>query len=191
MRLTEKVHQLLGEHLKEGDLAIDATAGNGHDTLFLAERVGASGHVIAIDIQKSAIESTRGKLIAAGLEDRVALFATDHAIQLKALIEAKIESIDAIIFNLGYLPGSDKSVQTQPTNTHGALAAAIHLLRPEALLCVTAYRGHPGGVEEAKVVEGWMLTEKADGHTVECHEPPSSNTPPILWVLRKLTSGAL
>ena len=59
MRLTEKVHAILKNHLREGDQAIDATAGNGYDTLFLAEQIGLSGEVIAIDIQNCAIQSTR------------------------------------------------------------------------------------------------------------------------------------
>jgi 16S rRNA C1402 N4-methylase RsmH len=185
MRLTDQVHHILTQQLKTGDLAIDATAGNGHDTQFLAERVGAEGQVIAIDIQASAIESTRGRLIAAELADRVTLHTNDHAAQLEALCQSHGESIAAIVFNLGYLPGSDKAVQTQSANTHRALEASRRLLRPSGQLCVTAYRGHPGGMEESKVVEAWMRAQETEGHTVECYEPQANNTPPILWVLQK------
>jgi len=185
MRLTDKVHQILTDHLQTGDLAIDATAGNGHDTLFLAEQVGGDGHVIAIDIQESAIESTRQKLRTKEFEDRVTLQQDDHASQLEGLIEPHHEAVATIVFNLGYLPGSDKAVQTNSANTHKALEASIRLLRPGGILCVTAYRGHPGGPEEAKAVEDWMRSKEIYGHTIECHKPPSSNTPPILWVLRK------
>lgn len=185
MRLTEKVHQLLTEHLHDGDLAIDATAGNGHDTQFLAEQVGAAGTVIAIDIQQSAIQATHAKLSAAQLEDRATLYCADHATQLKDLAQAQPASVAAIVFNLGYLPGSDKTIQTQSTTTERALDAAKALLRPKGLLCVTAYRGHPGGMDEAASVESWMHAQEASGCRLECHIPQSNNTPPILWVLEK------
>ncbi len=188
MRLTEKVHQLLSEHLREGDLVIDATAGNGHDTLFLAQQVGESGAVIAIDIQASAIESTRNQLITAGIEARVDLHQADHGAQLEALISTHSTTVAAIVFNLGYLPGSDKTIQTQSRHTLKALDASAHLLRPSGLLCVTAYRAHPGGEAEAQSVEDWMREKETEGWDVECHVPPSKNLPPVLWVAIKPTA---
>ena len=185
MRLTEKVHTILTNHLHEGDLAIDATAGNGYDTLFLAEQVGPSGKVIAIDIQDCAIRSTREKLESAGLIDRVKLVTDDHAAALRKLIVNDHGKIAAITFNLGYLPGSDKSIQTRAESTEEALAASIQLLSPGGCLCVTAYRGHSRGTAEAKTVEAFMHKSQTEGHAVDCYEPESSNSPPILWVLKK------
>ena len=101
MRLTEKVHQLLVQHIRVGDSIIDATAGNGHDTCFLAEQVGVSGQVIAIDIQASAIEATRQKIAAAQFEERVSLEQGDHAIALEKLTQSHRSTFSAIIFNLG------------------------------------------------------------------------------------------
>jgi predicted methyltransferase len=185
MRLTEKVHYILTNHLQEGDRAIDATAGNGYDTLFLAEQVGASGKVIAIDIQDCAIRSTREKLESADLIDRVRLVTDDHAIVLKKLIVDDHENAEAITFNLGYLPGSDKSIQTRAESTEEALAASIQLLSPGGYLCVTAYRGHSGGTAEAETVESFMRKSQTEGHAVDCYEVESSNYPPILWLLKK------
>lgn len=185
MRLTEHVHHSLSNHLRRGDLAIDATAGNGHDTLHLARCVGEPGHVIAIDLQESAIAHTRAKLIKAGLESRVSLHTDNHATQLEALIGSAAENVAAIVFNLGYLPGSDKSVQTQTTHTLRALDASAPLLRPGGLLCVTAYRAHPGGEPEAAAVLSWMRAQASKGWTVQCHEPPAKNLPPVLWVATK------
>jgi ubiquinone/menaquinone biosynthesis C-methylase UbiE len=185
MRLTEKVHTILTNHLQQGDQAIDATAGNGYDTLFLAEQVGSSGKVTAIDIQDSAIRSTRDKLDSTGLIDRVRLVNDDHAISLRKLIEANREKIAAITFNLGYLPGSDKSIQTRAESTEEALAASIQLLSPGGYLCVTAYRGHSGGTAEAETVEAFMRKSQKEGHAVDCYEVESSNSPPILWLLKK------
>ena len=185
MRLTEKVHHILTNHLKEGDQAIDATAGNGYDTLFLAEQVGPSGKVIAIDIQDCAIRSTGEKLESAGLIDRVRLVTDDHATALKKLTASNRGSVAAITFNLGYLPGSDKSIQTCAESTEEALTASILLLTPGGYLCVTTYRGHSGGAVEAETVEAFMSKSQTEGHAVDCYEPESSNSPPVLWVLRK------
>ena len=184
MRLTEKVHHILTNHLKEGDQAIDATAGNGYDTLFLAEQVGPSGKVIAIDIQDCAIQSTRERLESASLVDRVRLVPDDHAVALKKLTASNRGNVAAITFNLGYLPGSDKSIQTRAESTEEALAASIQLLSPGGYLCVTAYRGHSGGTSEAEAVETFMRNAKTEGHTVDYYEPESSNSPPVLWILR-------
>jgi predicted methyltransferase len=183
--MTKKVHHILTNHLKEGDQAIDATAGNGFDTLFLAKQVGPCGKVIAIDIQDSAIRSTREKLESTGLIDRVKLVTDDHAAVLRILIANNRGKVAAITFNLGYLPGSDKSIQTNAESTDVALAASIQLLSPGGYLCVTAYRGHSGGTAEAQAVESFMRKSQTEGHAVDCFEPESSNSPPILWVLRK------
>tara|TARA_B100001564_G_scaffold201176_1_gene169180 strand:- start:257 stop:823 length:567 start_codon:yes stop_codon:yes gene_type:complete len=185
MRLTEKVHHILKNHLQEGDRIIDATAGNGYDTLFLAKQVGRSGKVIAIDIQDCAIRSTREKLESAGLIDRVRLVADDHSVALEKLITNNVGMVAAITFNLGYLPGSDKSIQTRAENTEEALAASIQLLSPGGYLCVTAYRGHSRGAVEAETVETFMRKSQSEGHAVDRHQPESSNSPPILWVLRR------
>ena len=186
MRLTEKVHHILENHLKEGDKAIDATSGNGYDTLFLAKHVGPSGQVIAIDIQDSAIRSTREKLESAGLIDRIKLVAEDHAVALKRLVAVDYRNVSAITFNLGYLPGSDKSILTRAKSTREALYFSIQLLAPGGNLCVIVYRGHNGGDNEAQAVEDFMRKFQTRRHSVNCHEPKSSNTPPVLWVLRKV-----
>ena len=185
MRLTEKVHHLLTDHLKEGDRAIDATAGNGYDTLFLAEQVGPSGKVIAIDIQDCAIQSTQEKLDSAGLIDRVRLVTEDHATALRKLITNNVGKVAAITFNLGYMPGSDKSIQTNAESTKEALTASDQLLSIGGYLCVIAYRGHSGGSAEAETVESFMRRSRKEGQAVDCYEPESSNSPPILWILKK------
>ena len=185
MRLTELVHHTLNDYLREGDLAIDATAGNGHDTSYLASRVGEVGKVIAIDIQDSAIESTRSLLSQKALLDRVTLLAGDHSVILEQLLEDYKESVATVVFNLGYLPGSDKSVKTEATNTIQALDTSAMLLKPNGMLCVTAYCAHLGGGEEATSVKEWMASKECSGWQINSHVPVSSNLPPILWLARK------
>ena len=185
MRLTELVHHTLSNHLRKGDFAVDATAGNGHDTSFLAECVGEAGKVISIDIQIEAIKSTRSFLSMTALANRVNLLVGDHSVILDKLFEEYKDSIAAIVFNLGYLPGSNKCVKTEAKNTIRALDAASKLLRPRGLLSVTSYRAHQGGEEETIWVKKWMASKEDFGWQINSHDPVSSNLPPILWIAYK------
>lgn len=151
-RPTARAHRELAAVIRPGDLAIDATAGNGHDTVFLAERVGESGRVIAFDIQAEAISATRARLAAAGLADRVTLIEGSHAGIAGAVEPA---SVAAVVFNLGYLPGGDHAVITLQEETLAATRQALSVLRPGGLLAIVCYPGHPGGDEESAAVLAW------------------------------------
>lgn len=144
-------HDLLRRALQAGDCALDATAGNGHDTLLLAQCVGVNGHVYAFDVQPPALAATRTRLQQAGLLERATLITDSHA-HLRQHITAGLK---AAVFNLGYLPGSDKTVVTQPTSTVSALTQALDLLLPGGVLVVVIYHGHSGGEEERQAVEHW------------------------------------
>jgi precorrin-6B methylase 2 len=187
MRLTEKVHCHLEAAVREGDFVIDATAGNGHDTLKLASLVGPKGRVMAIDVQEQAIASTRRCLQQAGHESQVRLIEGNHAEVLASLENTLEQKAAAIIFNLGYLPGSDKRLTTSAETTITAVKAALPLLAHGGLLLVTAYRGHPGGQAEAEVVARWAESLDRERWSVRSEEPPmpqGPNLPPVLWIIR-------
>lgn len=154
-RPTELLHLLLQRFLSEGDQSIDATAGNGHDTVFLARQVGATGRVLAFDVQAAAISSSRRLVEAEGLGERVDFFQESHA---GLADHAQPGTMAAILFNLGYLPGSDQSVITTAAETLRALEASLRVLRPGGWLCVVCYPGHEGGNDEASAVEAWMTS---------------------------------
>ena len=61
-QITEWCLRFIRDHVKEGDICIDATAGNGNDTLVLCELVGDAGKVFAFDIQEMAVKNTRERL---------------------------------------------------------------------------------------------------------------------------------
>ena len=187
MRLTELAHRYLAQHLQAGDHAIDATAGNGYDSRYMAERIGPNGQLLAIDIQAAAIDATRARLERAGCLAQTELRVADHATTLSALCASRANSIRAITFNLGYLPGSDKQIQTQPASTLEALHAACQLLQGGGLLLVTAYRGHRGGDTEATAIAAAMQQLGARGWSIDSHTPtaPSKRVPPVLWVAHK------
>ena len=149
---TSAAHRLLAEMVEAGDTVIDATAGNGHDTVFLAEATGAAGRVIAFDIQKEAILSTEARVKEAGFTGRVQLCQESHALMGD---HAETGTVAAVMFNLGYLPGADHSLATGEDTIH-ALEAAARLLKPGGVLSVICYPGHAGGDEEAAAVEQWM-----------------------------------
>mgnify|MGYP002626423586 FL=1 len=152
-RPTAQAHEVVSEAVRPGDTVVDATAGNGHDTLFLARLVGERGKVIAFDVQPAAIESTRRQLEAAGVTERVELHCESHT-HMASWAEA--DSVRAVMFNLGYLPGGDHSLITRTTSTLPALDAAADLLAPGGVLTVVCYPGHSGGAEESEAVRAWI-----------------------------------
>jgi hypothetical protein len=153
MRLTELAHQVVGTILQPGDQAIDATAGNGHDTAFLARAVGPTGRVFAFDVQDHALATTAARL---GQEARqVALIKAGHETMQQHVPRDAAGRIKAILFNLGYLPGGDKQVTTRVDTTIAALDAAGALLARDGLLSVMVYRGHEAGRAEAVAVVAW------------------------------------
>lgn len=155
-RLTSLAQAAVAEVLGAGMAAIDATVGNGHDTLFLARQVGAAGQVYGFDVQPGALAAAAARLAAAGVADRVRLLHAGHESMAEQLPAALRGRVGAIMFNLGYLPGSDKQCITRTASTLDALRQALDWLAPGGLLTVLAYRGHAGGGEEAAAVRHWL-----------------------------------
>lgn len=142
------------KHLGEGDTAVDFTMGNGHDTEFLSKTVGESGHVYAFDVQQAALDSTAKKLREAGCPENYTLIKDSHH---KVLDYVK-GPIKAGMFNLGYLPGGDKSITTMRETTMPAIEAAISLLGPDSILNVAVYPGHDEGAAEGKMICDYLAT---------------------------------
>ncbi len=156
MRLTEQVHHDIQKVLRSGDIAIDATAGNGHDTLFLAQQVAPHGQVFAFDIQDTALEQTTQRIQQHQLNDVVHLHLASHA-DMAAYIPSDVHgAIRVVMFNLGYLPGTEHDIQTQATDTTQALEQAAKILAVGGIISILAYTGHAGGREEADRVQTWV-----------------------------------
>jgi 23S rRNA U2552 (ribose-2'-O)-methylase RlmE/FtsJ len=182
-RPTRLAQQMLGELLCEGDVAIDATAGNGHDAQFLAGCVGASGRVLAFDVQEAALRSTGESLREARLKERVELHLASHA-RMAEFAEAG--SVAAVMFNLGYLPGEDHALATEAAETMRALDAAAVVLKSSAVLSVVCYPGHPQGADESACVERWMNDRAADAWRVAKYSMVGTKSPaPFLMIARK------
>ena len=184
-RLTDQAHEKIAAVLEPGESAIDATAGNGHDTLFLCQIVGPTGHVYALDIQQQALDQTADQLAQVEFTN-CELMCHDHS-QLAEIIPLNChQQIGAIMFNLGYLPGGDHTKITQQHSTLTAIKAASNLLRPGGILTILAYPGHPGGVEETTAVSDWMDGLDGNKYKTEIYFASSESTrAPRLFVLRK------
>lgn len=148
-------HDLLRRVVYHGAVAVDATLGNGHDAAFLARAAGPGGRVYGFDIQAAAIRSSRSRLQAQDLADRVVLIEAGHETMRETLPAEVVGRVAAVTFNLGFLPGSDGEVITRPETTLAALACALDVLDSCGALSIVTYAGHPGGAEEAAAVAEW------------------------------------
>jgi len=166
-RPTALLHTFLRDVVSLGDVVIDATAGNGYDTVFLARCVGETGRVYAFDVQQAAIESASAKVTAEGCAPQVTFVHDSH----RHLAKHVQESIVAIVFNLGYLPGDDHGTTTETGETLHALEAAVALLKPGGVLAVVCYPGHDEGGREAVAVEEWMSALTSRGWRVAKYAP--------------------
>lgn len=182
-RLTELAHDVVRAVVKHGDIAIDATAGNGRDTWFLAELVGPGGHVFACDIQREALDRTRAAVKDAA---NVTLLLCDHAGLAEAIPSRFHGQIAAAMFNLGYFPGGNKSITTLPESTLKAIACALDLLAAGGILTIVAYTGHPGGKAESDAVVRWLGELSHDRFAIDEIGGDSDHaSPPRLFVVRR------
>ncbi len=177
--LLEQAHGLIVDVLEHGDAAVDATLGNGHDTLFLARCVGRAGKVFGFDVQQAAVGNTGKRLDDAGVDSGCyALFCESHA-DMALHITTKVK---AVMFNLGYLPGGDKKMITQAHSTVAALSAAIESLSCGGILTVMCYPGHDGGADEADLVTDFVSQLDEDHWRVTRYRRVEARaSTPYLW----------
>ncbi|NBC19165.1 MAG: methyltransferase domain-containing protein [Bacteroidetes bacterium] len=182
-------HDLVRDALHPGALAVDATVGNGHDTLMLADAVGPEGTVLGFDVQAEALHATRDRLRAAGVADRVRLIQAGHETLLDHLPDDARGAVQAVTFNLGYLPGAaDKSVITRPDTTLAALEAATEVLGPGGMITIVLYTGHPGGPEEADAVRARAQTLDQSHWAVLSYQFVNQRgAPPALLAIERLS----
>ncbi len=148
----EAAHALLRTRLQTASVVVDATAGNGGDTLFLAENSPPQARVYAFDIQEQALAETKRK--TAAYSDKVCCIAAGH----ERVDEYIAEPVDAAIFNLGYLPGGDHAVTTTVESTLPAVGHMLEKLSLNGVLAIVAYPGHEAGQEEQQQL-GMLLAE--------------------------------
>lgn len=147
-QITDWCHHFIREHVREGDICIDATAGNGNDTLLLCSLTGPSGKVYAFDIQPQALEHTRKRLETAHFTAELIPDSHEHMEQYVR----EPETVSCIVFNFGYLPGGDHGLATQAHTSILALKASLKLLKKGGMLSLCIYSGGDTGFEEKNCI---------------------------------------
>ena len=178
--------KILKEVIDKNSIVVDATCGNGHDLLYLAQRAKAECHLYGIDIQEQAIGASRQLLASKTLQSDVTItfLHNSHDIALHEAI--KENSIDLIIFNLGYLPGGDHRIITRPKHTIEALKNAFSKLAKDGAITIVAYPGTPEGMNEKEELQ-FFLSELEQNKFNACHWHPLNqvNNPPELFIIQK------
>ena len=174
---------LIGPALRPGAAAVDATMGNGRDTLWLCRQVGPEGRVYAFDVQPEAVARTRERLEDAGLADRATLFCTGH----ENMVGTVPEDVDAVMFTLGWLPGAAHAVTTRTETTLKAVDAALQLLKPDGIVTICVYPGHDEGKRELDALLHWAasLDPKRFDALVKCYLNQPNDPPRMIAVKRK------
>lgn len=154
-QITQWCNHFMKEQIKPGDLCIDATAGNGHDTLLLCRLVGDTGRVLAFDIQPEALERTRSRLTEHGVSGRAELILDSHSNLSRYAAEG---SVSCIVFNLGYLPSGNHAIATRAETTIAALDEGLRILKKEGLISLCIYCGGDSGFDERDAVLSYLKT---------------------------------
>lgn len=176
-------HEMVGKVVQEGDIVVDATMGNGNDTLFLSKLVGDAGKVYAFDIQPLAIENTRKCLEAAGVAHRAELIMDGH----QNMDQYVPKGIRTVMFNLGYLPKGDHNIGTRAESTIAAIEKSLELLCKEGIIMIVVYYGGDSGFEEKNTVMEYFKSLDCRKYSVLVQDFVNQvNCPPIAVCIEKM-----
>ena len=177
-RPLELAHDFLAQVITKDDVVVDATMGNGYDTLFLAK---LAKQVYAFDIQEQALEKTSQRIQEAGLTN------VDLILQGHETVDQFVTEVKAAIFNLGYLPSADKSIITQPQTTLEALEKLCRMLVKGGRIAIMIYYGHEGGDIERDAVLDFVSQLPQQEYTATIYRTLNQiNNPPFLVMIEKL-----
>lgn len=181
-KVTEVNKVFIDKIVNPGDTVIDATMGNGYDTLYLAKLVGNAGKVYAFDVQEEALKSTKKKVERDNLQGYVELILDGHENMDKYVKE----EVSCILFNLGYLPRAKHNIITKPETTLQALEKSLNLLKPNGVISVAIYTGHEGGMDEKNEVCQYLNNLDQNYYNVlHMNFTNQVNNPPELILVEK------
>ncbi len=177
------IQKLIIERVKPGDICIDATAGRGNDTLFLAKLVGDTGHVTAFDIQQDAVDSTRRLLEENGMSHRADVYLKSHSEMDEFADDG---TVSCITFNFGWLPKGDHNIFTNKSTSIPAIEKGLKLLKSGGMMTLIIYYGRETGFEERDALLEYLPTIDSSRYTViEMPFVNRPNCPPIPIVILK------
>lgn len=176
-------HQLIKENVLPGMTVVDATCGNGGDTLFLAQTVGEEGSVFAFDIQPDAVKKTKVVLKKHGITN-AEVFCVGHE-YMREFIKT---NVDCVVFNLGYLPSSGSKIMTRPRTTVRALKAATEIIGEEGVIVVCSYVAHIGGKCEFRRIYRYLESLNREVFQTMLFEQPNAKkiAPKVLLIRKKV-----
>ena len=177
VQITQWCARVITEQVQPGDICIDATMGNGNDTILLSSLCKETGHVYAFDIQEQALAHTRQRLLDADVPQNYTLLLESHT-NMDHYVQS--ESVSCIVFNLGYLPGGDHTKATHASSSIEALTKSLSLLKKGGLISLCIYSGGDSGFEERDAVLSWL--KNLDSHkylVIRSDYYNRPNNPPI------------
>ena len=184
LSLSQQAHEILESFLTKKARVIDATCGNGYDSLFLSRQVSALGCVYSFDIQQTAIDATYQRLQKEKALAPLTLILAGHERMLDYIAKEDYGQIKAVMFNLGYLPHSDKQIITRSKTTVAALESACSILAPSAIITILVYSGHDGGMDESQAVKTWCAQLSNEFEVEILQSIRASTITPQLFVVR-------
>lgn len=173
-------NKLLADFIKKGDTVVDGTLGNGHDALFLAKLIGPEGRVIGFDIQNQAVENSLERMKKEGINNFLFLNESHEK------IDTYVKEASAVVFNLGYLPGSSRKIITKGETTLRAIKKALKILKRPGMVSIMFYTGHEGGTEEKNsVISFTKELDKSKYDVLEIKHINGTETAPFLLIIYK------
>lgn len=186
LKFTKVCFEILSKYVSEGDTVIDATVGNGYDTDSLLQLVGSTGKVYAFDIQNEAIQNAK-KLLNQNnrLQNNIEFINDSHS-----LIQQYVnESVQAIVFNLGYLPGGNHNITTHADTTLAAIQQGLELLKINGIITILIYQGHQQGkIEKENIIQYAESLDSKKYHVMLFHLINQKSDPPCLMLITKKTN---
>ena len=214
-RVTYWCHHFVKNQVKKGDICIDATAGNGHDTLLLCSLVEGSnkdgrdsymqiekgfveksvgrhnekngGKVYSFDIQMKALEATKEKVLASGFSKELILINDGHENIRKHIPASEQGLVSCVMFNFGYLPGGDHNIVTKEKTSIKAIEASLDVLKRGGLVSLCIYSSKEMGHAEKDAILAWLKMLDSQKYLVIVSEYYNrNNDPPIPALVYKL-----
>ncbi len=173
--MREIVNNYLRENVSKNDVVVDATIGNGNDTLLLAN---LASFVYGFDIQKDALNNTK-KLLDSNNISNYKLIKDSHLNLYNYLSDFK-----GVVFNLGYLPKGDKTVTTKEEVTIETLRLIANKITANSFIIMTVYVGHKEGIKESVSIKEF-LKRLDESFNVLVHSNESSPLSPYVVIIEK------
>ena len=181
MKITSLAHEYWSKIVSPGDRVIDATCGNGMDMLALSKLLDGQGELIGYDIQKEAIQKSEALLKKSLTHDQFQIIAFHHQSH-ETFLE---KSAKLIVYNLGYLPGGDKSITTQTETTLQSFQSACDVILPGGTISVMCYVGHEEGKREEGAIREFVQALPPDQWCCSHHRMINRHQAPSLYLIQR------